>query len=90
MACRIYIAYRIIIAIREHIMADNSLAGGGVGVGVEEAAGGRVVISALQIIEPGIGVVVVAAVAQGVAITGCQWVQLRISIINITCFCRNV
>ena len=32
-------------------MADNSLAGGGVGVGIYEAAGGGIVISALQIIE---------------------------------------
>ena len=35
-------------------MAEDALAGGGVGVGVDEAAGGGIVISALQIIETGI------------------------------------
>ena len=44
---------RIIQAIGEHVVAKNTLAGGGVGVGVEEAADCGVVISALQIIEPG-------------------------------------
>ena len=52
--------YRIIVAIREHIMTEDALAGGGVGVGVYKAAGGGIVISALQIIEPGIVVVAVA------------------------------
>ena len=54
MACRIYIAYRIIIAIREHIMADNALSGGGIAVRIDESADGRIVISGLEIIEPGL------------------------------------
>ena len=45
---------RIIQTIREHIIAEEALAGGGVGVGVYEAAGGGVVVAGLEIIEPGI------------------------------------
>ena len=41
-------------------MADNSLTGGGVGVGVDESTNGGIVITGLQIIEPGIVVVAVA------------------------------
>ena len=35
-------------------MADNSLAGGGKGIGIDEAAGGRIVITGLEIIQPGL------------------------------------
>ena len=38
---------RVIQAICEHIAANDALAGGGVGVGVDEATGGGIVISAL-------------------------------------------
>ena len=38
---------RIITAIRKHIAAEEALAGGGVGVGVYEAAGGGVVVAGL-------------------------------------------
>ena len=34
-------------------MAEDSLAGGGVGVGVYEAAGGGVVITGLEVVEAG-------------------------------------
>ena len=42
------------------------MAGGGEGVGVEEAAQGGVIISALEVIKFGLGVVDIATVAQGV------------------------
>ena len=45
-------------------MAEEALAGGGVGVGVEEAAGGGIVISALQIIESSLLEVEAAKVAK--------------------------
>ena len=35
-------------------MAEEALAGGGVGVGVDEAAVGGVVITGLQIVQPGL------------------------------------
>ena len=44
---RIAIYYRIVPTIRKHIMAEDALAGGGVGVGVYEAAGGGIVITGL-------------------------------------------
>ena len=46
------ITYRIIPTIREHIAAEEALAGGGEAVGVDEAAEIGVVITALQVIEP--------------------------------------
>ena len=42
--------YRIVPAIRKHVVAQEPLAGGGVGVRVEEALEDRVIISALQVI----------------------------------------
>ena len=49
-------------------MADNSLAGGGVGVGVYEAAGGGVVITGLEVVEAGFVVVAVATTVGKIAL----------------------
>lgn len=58
---------RIILAIREHIGAEEAVGvGGGEGVSVNEPADGRVIIAALEIVEAGLGVVVIAAVTQGI------------------------
>ena len=43
--------YRIIPAIRKHVIAENTLAGGDEGIGVEEATDLGIVISALEVIE---------------------------------------
>jgi len=51
---RVHKAYRIIATICKHIVAEEVLAGGGVGIGIEEAANLGIVISGLQIIEPGL------------------------------------
>ena len=60
---------RIILAIREHIGAEETVGvGGGEGVRVDEPADGRVIIAALEIVEAGLGVIVIAAVAQGVEV----------------------
>ena len=45
--------YRIVQAIGKHVVAQHSLTGGSIGVGIEEAAPGGVIIAALEIIEPG-------------------------------------
>ena len=45
---------RVIQAIRKHIATDNALSGGGVGVGVYEAAELGIVVAGLEIIEPGV------------------------------------
>ena len=57
---------RVVPAVGEHIIAEEALAGGGVGVGVDESADGGVVVAGLEVIEPGFGVVDIAAVAQGI------------------------
>ena len=53
--------YGIVPAIGKHVIAEEALAGGDEGVGVDKSADGGVVITALQVIEAGIGVVLVAA-----------------------------
>jgi len=57
---------RIAVAISKHVIANNALAGGGIGVGVEETAGFGAVVAGLQIVEAGEGVEDVTAVAEGV------------------------
>ena len=52
--------------IRKHIHPNKALSGRGQAVGVDEAVGYGVIISALEIIEAGFGVVVVAPVAEGI------------------------
>ena len=47
-------AYRIVAAVSEHVVAQQALAGGDEGIGVDKSADGGVVITALQIIEAGI------------------------------------
>ena len=55
---------RIILTICEHIGAEESVGiGGSEGVRVDEPADGRVIIAALEIVEAGLGVVIIAAVA---------------------------
>ena len=46
-AGRITQDHRTIVAIHKHVIAEEALAGGDEGVGVEEAADGGVVITAL-------------------------------------------
>ena len=58
---------RVILTIREHIGAEETVGvGGSEGVGVNEPADGRVIIAALEVVEAGLGVVVIATVAQGI------------------------
>jgi len=50
----LFSCYRIFQTIGKHIAALDSLAGGGVGVGVEEAAELGIVVAGLEVIEPGV------------------------------------
>ena len=68
MSSLIHRVHRIILTIRKHIVPEQACSGAAVGVRIDEPLHNRVVISALQVIEPGFGVVVVAAVAEGVQI----------------------
>ena len=58
--------HRVIIAVRKHIEPEDSLTSGGEGISVQKSPDDGVVISALQVIEAGFAVAVVAPVAQGV------------------------
>ena len=48
------IQHRIIITIGKHIISQQALAGGDVDISIEEAACCGIIISALQVIQPGI------------------------------------
>lgn len=58
---------RVILAIREHIGAEEAVCvGGGEGVGIDEPAVGEVIVPALEVVEARFAVVVIAAVTQGI------------------------
>ena len=59
--------YRVILAICEHIGAEETVGvGGSEGVGVNEPAVGKVVVPALEVVKARFTVVVIAAIAQRV------------------------
>ena len=51
MTAWIFIAHRIIIAVRKHIVPEKALSRAAVGVCVEEALHNGVIISALEVVE---------------------------------------
>ena len=51
---RVAVAYRIIQTVGEHVIAEDALAGGDEGIGVDKSADGGIVITGLQVIEAGI------------------------------------
>ena len=48
------IVARIVKTIAKHITAEDTLAGGGVGISIDESTDSGIVISGLEIIEPGL------------------------------------
>jgi hypothetical protein len=58
--------YRIISAVGKGVVAKVALAGRGVAVRIDEAADLRVVIPGLEIVESCLGIVVIAAILQGI------------------------
>ena len=54
MAAGITAHHGIIVTIRKHIITQQALAGGDIDISVEEAAYRGIIISALQVIQPGI------------------------------------
>ena len=64
-SARIESVYCVVITIGKHIMPDNTLTGTSITVCIEESANLRVVVTGLEVVEAGFGVVVVAAVAEG-------------------------
>ena len=71
LASRINTVYRIIPAVGKHVIAKQALAGGYQCIRIKESAHLWVVVSGLQIIQAGIFVIDIAAVAQGVGVHPC-------------------
>ena len=67
---------RIITTICKHIVADEALSGAGITVRINEPANLGVIVAALEIVEAGFGIVIVAAVAE------------RVNLCEVTC-CGN-
>ena len=64
---RITVANWIVLAIREHIGAEEAVGvGGGEGIRVNEPAVGKVIVPALEVVKARFAVVVVTTVAKGV------------------------
>ena len=57
---------RTISTICKHVIADNSLSGACIAIGINKSANGSVVIAALEIIELRVGIIVVSPVPQGI------------------------
>ena len=66
----------VITAICKRIVPQDSLARAAIAVGVQESPDDGVIISALQVIEAGFGIAVVATVAQGVEVGDGQVAEL--------------
>ena len=69
MACFINVIDGIIPTIRKHIVSAKSLSGTCKGIRIDEPADGGVVVTALQVVEPGLSVVVVAVLFGEVTIS---------------------
>ena len=70
----VFSSYGVITTVGEHVVAGEALAGGGEGVRIQESAGVRIVVPALEVVQLRFGVVDIAPVAEGVvgAQGGCQ------------------
>ena len=73
-------------------MPDNTLAGGGITIRIDESADFRIIVAALEVIEPSLGIVIVATVAEG--IDGCNssggGQHFAVGIVGITARQRTV
>ena len=68
--CWICSVYRIVSAIRKHIVAQYALPGGGIGVAIDESAPLGIVVTGLEVVEASFLVIVITTVAQRVGV--CQ------------------
>ena len=58
--------YRIIPTVRKHIVPNNALACGRIPIRIDKPTPARVIVPALQVLQPGFCIVDIPAVAQGV------------------------
>ena len=63
---RVDMVDRVVVTIREHVVPQEALPRRGKGVGAHKPADGGVIIAALEVIESRFGIVVIAAVAEGI------------------------
>ena len=66
MSCGVNTVDGIVETVGEHVGANEALARGDVGIGVDEPTGFGVIVPTLQVVEARLVVVDVAAVAQGI------------------------
>ena len=68
MPCGVVGHHRVIIAVRKHIVAEIALSGARVAIRIDKPPQCGVIVSGLQVIETGFGIVVIATVADGVQV----------------------
>ena len=67
--------YRIITTIRKHIVPQEPLPGAGIPIRIDKPLDHRVVIPALEVVQPRLGVVVVSNLLKGTARRQCRWLR---------------
>ena len=60
--------YRIVPTVHIHIVPGGALAGGDVGVAIEESSDFGVIVTGVEVVEAGFGIVVVTSITEGVII----------------------
>ena len=68
MSGRIGSAGRIIQTICEHIATKNTLPGRHIPIRINKPTGFRIVVAAIEVVQPGFGIEIVATVPEGVAV----------------------
>ena len=64
MPIRVDAVHRVIVAVSEHIESGKAVTCAGIAICIDESVNFRVIITALEIVESGFGVVIVATIAQ--------------------------
>ena len=80
-------ANRIVPTVGKHIVAQQTLAGGGEDICIDESTNLRIIIPGLEVVEPGFSIVVVAAIPEGVHVSKNTGLgnDIAPSIVGITC-----
>ena len=57
--------HRIIQTVGKHVIAQDALAGACIGVGIDESAQFGIIITGLEVVERGLGIVIISTIAEG-------------------------
>ena len=75
--------HRIIQTVGKHVIAQDALAGGGVGIGIDESAQFGIVVTGLEVVERGLGVLVLSTMPYYAIYTHTKLHEFRVDIFPI-------